>query len=160
MGSCSPPSIASGFDNLGDHVLGSHKVDVVAALRLQLKHHRREPGRRCRGALKSPANVKVLAEDAPQVASGKEDRARALATPQAVFFAKVREVACYHCVTAGLADRKSVFQPIHSTITRAHLARPERQEGPVDALGEFTAFVEAQICGSDSFCGRLRLDEH
>ena len=141
-------------------MLGSHEVDVVAALRLQLQHHRRELGRRRRGALRSPANVKVLAEDAPQVGSGKEDRAGAFPTPKAVFFAKVREVARHHGVTSGLANREPVFQPIHSTITRANFAGPERQEGPVDALGQFAAFVEAQISGSQSFCDRPRVDEH
>src|SRR5438046_8977708 len=128
-------------------MLGSDKVDVVAGSPLQFQHHRREAGRRRGDALTAPAYVEVLAEDAPQVASGKEDRAGALPAPQAVLFAKVREVASHHCVTSGLANREPVFQPIHSTITRANFAGPERQESSVDALGQFAAFVEAQICG-------------
>lgn len=132
----------------------------MTALCLQLQHHRRKPGRRCRRALWPPTNVKVLAEDTPQVASGKEDRAGTFPTPQAVLFAKVRRVARDHCVTPGLANGESVFQPVHSTITRPDFAGPQRPEGPFDPLGEFAVFVEAQIGGSQSFCDRWRPDEH
>ena len=72
-------------------MLGRDEVDVVATALLKIEHHAGEFGGRRGRALQLPTDVKVLAEDAAQVAAGKEDRAGALPAAQAVFFAEVRD---------------------------------------------------------------------
>jgi uncharacterized protein (DUF1800 family) len=94
----------------------------VAADRLKLEHHVREPLRSRALAPQLPRDVVVLAEHAAQVAAAEEDRSRAAATAQAVLLAEVREVRSDDGVTPDAAQPRPVGEPVDLAQARADQA--------------------------------------
>jgi hypothetical protein len=76
----------------------------MATLGLKFQHHGGKLARGRWGTAHLPTNVKVLAENATQVAARKENCARAFPAAQAVFLAMMRKVAGDDSMTARLAD--------------------------------------------------------
>lgn len=90
-----------------------------------------------------PANVKVLAKDAAQVAARKKDSSGASPTTQAILLAKVGSVTRHNGVTARLANSKLVRKAVNLTITWTRSARFERTERALNASRQFAAFLKA-----------------
>src|SRR5438876_9365740 len=103
-----------------------NKIDVVATLRLKLKHHAgyclRRTTRNGWSRRYSLADVVVLAKDTSKIAVRKEDCARTVPTTKAILLAKMREITIYDCITAGLARSPSVLEAVHTAIARTHAA--------------------------------------
>ena len=89
-----------------------------------------------------PTDVVVLAENAPQVAPGEENRARTFPAAQAVLFAEVGEMAAHHRVATRLAYSELVSQPVDVAIARAQGAVGERRQRPLYAPGQLSGFVQ------------------
>ena len=89
-------------------MLGCHQVNVVAAAVLQLQHHRGQLPRGHRLTVRLPGDAGVLAEHAPQVAAGEEDRARTVPAAQAVLLTEMREMRSGrdHGISPAIADRR------------------------------------------------------
>jgi hypothetical protein len=117
-------------------VLGSHEVDVVAALRLKLDG---ELGDGLAGELSAAlalADVPVLTEDAAQIAQAEEDGSAALPAAQAVLLTEVREGGAHDGVAAGVADAPLILQAVDAAIARTSAAVPELGQSRLDLLGE------------------------
>ena len=122
-----------------------HEVDVVAAAVLQVHHQERQALRRCLGPIHFLADVEVLAENAPEVAHGKENRATAPGSLEAVFLAKMRKVAGNDGMTPGFAERGLIRQPVHIAIARAHPAPVERAHRLPGALVQLAGAKELHV---------------
>jgi len=111
-GNCRPEArLRQRLQDLWDDMLGRDEVDVVAAAVLQAEHHRGQPPRGHRLAAYLPGDVEVLAEHAPQVAAGEEDRARAVVSAQAILLAEMREMRGDHGLPADRAQAALIGEP-------------------------------------------------
>jgi hypothetical protein len=119
--------VGQGLEYLRDDVLRRDPVDVVAADRLELEHHRPEPLRRRALAPNLPRDFVVLAKDAAQVAAAEEDRAGAVTPAQAVLLAEMREVRGDDRPAADRAEAYHVLAPVDLAAARTDdAARSEK----------------------------------
>jgi len=113
---------------------------------LQLQHHRGQPPRGHRLAVKLPGDVEVLAEHAPQVAAGEEDRARAVLAAQAILLTEMREMRGDDRLPADRAQAALIGEPVDLAQPRANPApvRPEQPERQLGAGGDLPS-ARAQV---------------
>ena len=135
------------------------EADVVAPLRLQLEHDRRQPRRvhlaRVAGRRPRPlADLRVLAMDAVQVAAAEEDvpraarlAARQVRARQDRLLAEVRGVAGDDRAGRDAAELRLAAQPIDAALPRTDDARREPRLEDVGAPREFAGAVQREIGG-------------
>src|SRR6516225_7342571 len=60
------------------------------------------------------ADLKILAEDAAQIAPGEEDRSRALPAAKHILLAEMRKSARHSRMPADFADAELIGSPVHT----------------------------------------------
>jgi len=113
---------------------GRDEVDVMAALALQREHHVGESRRGDLPAHVLLADIVVLAEDAGQIAAGKEDGARAVATNEGRLFAEVRGKAGHSGPSPGTAEAAFIPQAVHAAAPGADLAGRQAGHSSMGAI--------------------------
>jgi len=100
---------------------GGDKIDVMAALVLELDHDGGELGgaEMWRIRFKEMADFVVLTEDAAQVAGGKKDGAGAVAAHQGTLLAEMGAVARDRSKSPNAADSKSFGDAVYPAVERA-----------------------------------------
>jgi hypothetical protein len=138
------------LEDLSHHVTGCHQIDVVTAPLLELQHRVGKLVRTYFVALSQLGDVVVLAEDAAQIAPGKEDRAGPSRPAERPFLAVVRAKARDHGSNAGAADRP--FYPevsVDAAVPRAEIAAREMGSGTLRPSGQFARSKKGQVDGLD-----------
>jgi hypothetical protein len=120
----------------------------MAALGLQVQHHRRQ----FLGSHFAPsplmADIPVLAEFAAQIAAAEKNRSRAFPAAQNVFFAVMGAVAVNDSARSDTAYcALNGLEAINVTIARAEIAILQILPGKTGARHQFTAFKQGQITG-------------
>src|SRR5208283_1897219 len=126
-----------GCENLRHYMARGDQIDVMAAEGLQSQHHLSEFLIARLLALALPGNLPVLAVDAAQVASRKENRARTTPAAQTILFAVVWTGRIDDRSFTGAADR-AVNRPysIDAAIAGAEIAIFHMVTGSASAVGQ------------------------
>ena len=93
-------------------------------------------------------NVEILAEDARQVAAGKEDRPAAAAADQDGFLAEVRSRRCDNSLGCAVASAAGALPSLCLALMRTEPARRHEILQHSKAIFEFTAPVQLHVAGS------------
>ena len=97
---------------------GRDKIDIVAALLLEMDHDGGQVPGRDLFPFAAVADVPVLAENAKKIAVGEKNSPRAVAPHQGVFLAEVGAVGGHHRLIPGAANPQFAVMPVHPAIVR------------------------------------------
>jgi len=114
---------------------GGDEIDVVAADPLQFQHDVRQVLVQNLGTPALVGYRPILAEDAAQVAVGKEDGSRPIPPYQRNLLAVMGLGRVDHDLDGCAADTGFTLQPVDPALPRAQAAFGELSIGLIDALG-------------------------
>ena len=119
-------------------MLRCHEVQVVAAGSLEFEHHLRQLLGRDPTTTTTLAEIEVLAENALEVAVGKENCSGAPRPPQAIFLPEMGETAAHQRIATGSADPSFILPSVYFAIAGTDPARIRKER-----LGFFDFGAEA-----------------
>jgi hypothetical protein len=115
---------------------GCDEIDVVTALVLETQHHLGQLLGRHLLALSQLADFVVLAINAPQIAAGEKDRARALPAAKRRLFPMMRTMAGHEGLGSHEAEAEVAFNSINRAMAGTDMATSQPLSRLFHTLGQ------------------------